>query len=803
MHTQNNQQENIIIFDTTLRDGEQSPGATMTMQEKIIIAESLDRMGVDIIEAGFAIASEGDFKCIEEIAGRVKNASICSLARARKVDIDAAANAVKKAHRPRIHTFISTSPIHMEHQLKMTEQEVLAAIKETVAYARNYCSDVEWSAMDATRSNIDFLARAIETAISAGASTINIPDTVGYILPHEYFAMIRAVKEKVINIDQAIISVHCHNDLGMAVANSLAAIDAGARQVECTINGIGERAGNAALEEIVMAIKTRHDCLPYETHIDTTHIARVSKLVASITGFVVQKNKAIVGANAFAHESGIHQDGVLKARETYEIMQPESIGLIKSELAMGKHSGRAALQSKLKELGVAIEGKDFEDLFGRFKALGDRKKQILDEDILALMDDQVTQMWQKFEFMSFHISGSSEGTQAAIVKMKVDGEEKMTHAEGDGPLDAIFTAISKLSKQQPTLEAFDVHSVTSGPDAQAETDITLKYQQRIFTGSGRDTDTLVAATKAYIHALNKIERYFANATPSIITSSKKAEYIWLNGEFIPWEEATAHSMTHGIHYGSAVFEGERAYNGKVFKSREHSERFHRSADLLHMELPYTVAELDAIKIELLKRNHLTDAYLRPIAWRGPETLSVASRNCSTIVAIAAWKWDSYFGAVNIFEHGLKLAWAEWTRPAPTMAPVSAKASGLYIIGSLSKNKAEQQGFHDALMLDYRGYVAECTGANFFMVKDNEIHTPIADCFLDGITRQTVIAMAKELGIKVVERHIIPEEVEHADEIFITGTAVEICPVGRIGAWHFLVGPMTKKIAAAYADLVRK
>ena len=376
--------KNIIIFDTTLRDGEQSPGATMSFEQKVAIARSLDEMGVDVIEAGFAIASEGDFQCIEAISQVVKNAQVCSLSRAIHADIEAAGRAVEKAVYPRIHTFISTSKIHMQHQLKMSEEQVLAAIDSSVRYARQFCNDVEWSAMDATRSDIDFLAQAIEIAICAGARTINIPDTVGYVFPQEYAAMIRAIKSKVPHIDQAIISVHCHNDLGFATANSLAAIEAGATQIECTINGIGERAGNAALEEIIMAIQTRQDVAPYQTRIDSTKIMGISKQVSESTGFAVQKNKAIVGANAFAHESGIHQDGVLKARETYEIMRPESIGLDRSELPLGKHSGRAAFRAKLQALQIHAEQIEFEHLFIHFKKMGDRQKIISDQDIHRL-----------------------------------------------------------------------------------------------------------------------------------------------------------------------------------------------------------------------------------------------------------------------------------------------------------------------------------------------------------------------------------------------------------------------------------
>ncbi|HHF7345144.1 TPA: 2-isopropylmalate synthase [Legionella feeleii] len=672
--------EKIIIFDTSLRDGEQAPGATMTLAEKINIAESLDNMGVDVIEAGFAIASPGDFNCIETICKQVKNASVCSLARAKKTDIETAHAALKTAFNPRIHTFISTSAIHMQHQLKMTQEEVLQAIYESVYYARRLCANVEWSAMDATRSDIDFLARAVETAISAGATTINIPDTVGYTIPSEYAALIRTIREKVPNSDKAIISVHCHNDLGLAVANSLAAISAGARQIECTVNGIGERAGNAALEEIVMAIKTRRDQFNYMTQVDPKHIAAVSKLVSAATGFPIQKNKAIVGANAFAHESGIHQDGMLKARETYEIISPESVGFGESELVLGKHSGRAALRDKLKSLGIELNETHFSRVFNCFKRLGDAKKQIGDEDIIALVSDKESQI--------------------------------------------------------------------------------------------------------------------------IALSEAKLQVIWLNGEFVPWDEAKTHVLTHGLHYASSVFEGERAYEGNVFKLTEHNRRLHESANILGFKIPYSVSELNTVTRELLKRNQLKNAYIRPVAWCGTETLSVASQTCSVQVAIAAWEWRSYFAADDLFNKGLKLMWADWVRPSPSMAPVKAKAAGLYMIGSLSKNKAERAGFHDALMLDYRGYVAECTGANFFMVKDGVIYTPIADCFLNGITRQTIIKLARKHHIPVIERHIYPHEIAQADEVFITGSAVEVAPVGQIGNHRFPVGNISKTIAAAYSKLVR-
>jgi isopropylmalate/homocitrate/citramalate synthase len=381
MNADNNR---LIIFDTTLRDGEQAPGATMMAKQKIEIAEALDYMGVDVIEAGFAVTSKGDFNCIEQTCKHVKNAIVCSLARAKIQDIEAAGLAVKLAMKPRIHTFISTSDLHLKQQFRITHDEALAMIEFSVRSARNFCDDVEWSAMDATRSNIDFLARAVEIAINAGASTINLPDTVGYTTPDEYSNLIKVLKNKVPNIDKVILSVHCHDDLGLAVANSIAAVSAGARQVECTINGIGERAGNAALEEIVMAIKTRQDQFPFTLNVDPTHIAALSQMVARASGFMVQKNKAIVGANAFAHESGIHQDGMLKCRETYEIMTPESVGLSQSKLSMGKHSGRAAFRNKLVSLKIDVNEDVFNQLFSKFKQLGDMQKEVTDADIVAL-----------------------------------------------------------------------------------------------------------------------------------------------------------------------------------------------------------------------------------------------------------------------------------------------------------------------------------------------------------------------------------------------------------------------------------
>ncbi|MEM7617251.1 MAG: 2-isopropylmalate synthase [Pseudomonadota bacterium] len=496
----------IIIFDTTMRDGEQSPGATMTKEEKLLIADSLDKMGVDIIEAGFAIASEGDKESIKAVSRQVKNAVICSLARAKKVDIEAAAEAIKPAKRGRIHTFISTSPIHMQYQINMDEQQVLAAVNDSVKLSRQYTDDVEWSAMDATRSDIDFLCRAIETAIKAGATTINIPDTVGYVLPAEFGDMLDSIKNKVPNIDQAILSVHCHNDLGLAVANSLTSLNHGVRQIECTINGLGERAGNASLEEIVMAVKTRSDMFDVNIdHINTEHIMRSSKLVSTITGFAIQKNKAIVGANAFAHESGIHQDGMLKNASTYEIMRPESVGLVKTNIVMGKHSGRHAFQEKLKELDFNLDDVALNQAFKKFKELGDKKKNIYDEDIIALIDNSmIDDLAAKYQLLSLKINCGTNEVQEASIKMLVNSEEMAVTMSGDGPVDAIFKSIKSLVNIKPHLELYQVHAVTGGTDAQAEVTVRLNYNDRIYSGNARDTDTMVASAKSYIAALNKL-----------------------------------------------------------------------------------------------------------------------------------------------------------------------------------------------------------------------------------------------------------------------------------------------------------
>ena len=494
----------IRIFDTTLRDGEQSPGATMTLDEKIQVAELLDDMGVDIIEAGFPIASNGDFEAVSKIAERSQNSIIAGLARAIPEDIDRAGEAVKKAKRGRIHTFVSTSPIHLEHQMKKNEEEVLEIIQKTVTLARSYVEDVEWSGMDATRTSIDFLCKCCEVAIKNGATTINIPDTVGYAIPHEFNNLIKTLREKVPGADEVIFSTHCHNDLGLAVANSLAGVDAGARQIECTINGLGERAGNAALEEVVMAINTRSDVLPYTTKIDTTKILRASKLVSAITSFPVQYNKAIVGKNAFAHESGIHQDGMLKNSQTYEIMNPEAIGLKESSLVMGKHSGRHAFREKLADLGYKLGDNAFQDAFERFKALADKKKNIYDEDIMALVDDEISSTSERLKFKSLIVNAGTQGPQSAELEMEVDGEIMKNKSAGDGPVDAIFNCIKSIFPHEASLPLYQVQAVTEGTDAQAEVSVRLEDEGISFTGRGADTDTLVASARAYISALNRL-----------------------------------------------------------------------------------------------------------------------------------------------------------------------------------------------------------------------------------------------------------------------------------------------------------
>ncbi len=502
----NNNKQKIIIFDTTLRDGEQAPGASMNLEEKILIAKALEKMGVDVIEAGFACASNGDFEAVKRIAQTIKNSTICSLARAKKSDILRAGEAVKPANSSRIHTFIATSAIHMEFKLKMTPNQVLEAITDSVSLARNLCSQVDWSCEDATRSNHDFLFKAIETAIKAGANTINIPDTVGYTTPEEYFALISAIKNNVSNIDKAIISAHCHDDLGMAVANSLSAIRAGARQIECTINGIGERAGNAALEEIVMAIKTRSDFYNFSCDIDNTMIMRISKLVSNITGFAVQYNKAIVGANAFAHESGIHQDGMLKNRSTYEIMSPQSVGIEKTSLTLGKLSGRSAFKDRLKELGYEISEELLASSFILFKELADKKKEITDEDLVALVDNSIVHNKSNFELINLEINCGTKKQASVKLKIRIDSKEvDSSFVSMDGPVDAIFSAISEAIPHEASLELYQVQAITHGSDAQAIVVVRLKQNNQIFSASGADTDVLVASAVAYINCLDKLK----------------------------------------------------------------------------------------------------------------------------------------------------------------------------------------------------------------------------------------------------------------------------------------------------------
>jgi 2-isopropylmalate synthase len=502
-------QENIIIFDTTLRDGEQSPGMSMNLEEKIMVAETLDAMGVDVIEAGFAMASNGDFESVREIAGRIQNAVVCSLARAKSADIERAAEAIKPAKRGRIHTFMSTSEIHLKYQYKIGQDACLEMIKDSVSLARKFTDNVEWSAMDATRTETGFLIKAVEMAIKSGATTINIPDTVGYATPDDYGLLIKTLIEQAKGAEKVIFSTHCQNDLGLATANSLAAIRHGARQIECTINGIGERAGNTALEEVVMAIKTRSDMYPFKTNIDSTHIIRASRLIQNITGALVQVNKAIVGANAFAHESGIHQDGVLKHAGTYEIMTPESVGLAKSNLVMGKHSGRHAFKDKIAQLGFVLGDNALEDAFSRFKDLADKKKDIYDEDLIALLDTE-SRKDDAILLESLYITCGTVGPQTAMLCLRVDGEVRRVSIEGNGPVDAAFNAIRALVPHTAKLKLYQVNAITEGTDAQAEVTVRLETEDgKIVNGNSSNIDTVVASALAYISALCKLQNVSA------------------------------------------------------------------------------------------------------------------------------------------------------------------------------------------------------------------------------------------------------------------------------------------------------
>ncbi|HEY8856579.1 MAG TPA: 2-isopropylmalate synthase [Rugosibacter sp.] len=509
--------EQLIIFDTTLRDGEQSPGASMTKEEKLRIARQLERMHVNVIEAGFPAASNGDFAAVKAVAEAIKDSTVAALSRAFDKDISRALEAIKPAASGRIHTFLATSPIHMEKKLRMSPDDVIAAAKSAVRFARNGIDDVEFSCEDAGRSELDFLCRVIEAVIKEGATTINIPDTVGYNVPEQFAERIRQLRERIPNADKVVWSVHCHNDLGLAVANSLAAVMAGARQVECTINGLGERAGNASLEEIVMAVRTRQDIFPCETRIDATQIVPASKMVSSITGFPVQPNKAIVGANAFAHESGIHQDGVLKHRETYEIMRAEDVGWNANKLVLGKLSGRTAFRARLKELGIEVDSEQvLNTAFMRFKELADKKHEIFDEDLHALMSDEaVTPENERYRLVSsmFH-SETGEAPLARLI-VSTEGIEKEAEASGSGPVDAAFKAIESIVESGSELLLYSVTAITTGTDAQGEVTVRLAKEGRIVNGQGADTDIVVASAKAYIHALNTLSSKKEKLNPQI------------------------------------------------------------------------------------------------------------------------------------------------------------------------------------------------------------------------------------------------------------------------------------------------
>ncbi|NKI16288.1 2-isopropylmalate synthase [Spongiibacter sp. KMU-166] len=496
--------QRLVIFDTTLRDGEQSPGASMTREEKIRIAKMLEKMGVDVIEAGFAIASVGDFESVKAVAEAVTDSTVCSLSRAGAEDIDRAAEALKPANAGRIHTFIATSPIHMKYKLRMQPDDVVTRAVAAVKHARNLVGDVEFSCEDASRSEFDFLCRIIEQTIAAGASTINLPDTVGYSTPGEYGELIGRLLNAIPNADKAVFSVHCHNDLGLAVANSLSAVLNGARQVECTINGLGERAGNASLEEIAMAVRTRQDVFPVDVRLDTTQIVPTSRLVSSITGFPVQPNKAIVGANAFAHESGIHQDGVLKHRETYEIMRAQDVGWHTNRLVLGKHSGRAAFKARLEDLGIVVAHQAALDLaFTRFKELADKKHEIFDEDLQALVSDvQPGDVPKRFQLLELEAVSRSGSRPRSVLRLQVDEQQLTVSAEGDGPVDAAFKAIESAVSSGAKLELYSVNAITSGTDSQGEVQVRLEKGGQIVNGNGADTDIIVASVKAYLDALN-------------------------------------------------------------------------------------------------------------------------------------------------------------------------------------------------------------------------------------------------------------------------------------------------------------
>ncbi|MBI2223625.1 MAG: 2-isopropylmalate synthase [Betaproteobacteria bacterium] len=510
--------DKLIVFDTTMRDGEQSPGASMTKDEKLRIARQLERMRVDVIEAGFPAASDGDFDAVKAVAGIVKDSTVCGLARANENDVRRCGEAVRGARSPRVHTFIATSPIHMEKKLRMEPSQVIAQAVQSVKWAREYTDNVEFSPEDAGRSDIDFLCRILEEVIRAGATTINVPDTVGYTLPEYFGALIRKLRERIPNSDQAVWSVHCHNDLGLAVANSLSAVLNGARQVECTINGLGERAGNASLEEIVMAVRTRQDVFPCDTNIDATQIVPASRLVSGITGFTVQPNKAIVGANAFAHEAGIHQDGVLKSRDTYEIMRAQDVGWVTNKLVLGKHSGRNAFKARLTELGIVLPSEEaLNAAFKRFKDLADKKHEIFDEDLQALISEEESEHLDSEHFHLVSLTAHSETGELPFAKIVVSeaGKEKLAQATGSGPVDASFKAIESIVDSGAELLLYSVNNITSGTDSQGEVTVRLSKDGRIVNGLGADTDIVVASAKAYINALNKLHSKLERLNPQV------------------------------------------------------------------------------------------------------------------------------------------------------------------------------------------------------------------------------------------------------------------------------------------------
>jgi len=508
--------DHLIIFDTTLRDGEQSPGASMTQEEKVRIARQLERMRVDIIEAGFPAASNGDFKAVKAVADNIKDSTVCGLARAIKDDIDRAGEALKNANSARIHTFIATSPVHMEKKLRMSPDQVSEQAVKAVKWAREYTDNVEFSPEDAGRSNIDFLCHILEAVIKAGATTLNIPDTVGYTMPEQFGKLLQTLRKRIPNSDKAIFSVHCHNDLGLAVANSLSAVMNGARQIECTVNGLGERAGNASLEEIVMAVRTRQDLFPCETLIDATQIVPASKLVSGITGFPVQPNKAIVGANAFSHEAGIHQDGVLKHRETYEIMRAEDVGWGANKLSLGKHSGRNAFRNRLGELGIELESEEILNAtFIRFKELADKKHDIFDEDLHALVSDETMSLQEHYKFLSLTAHSETGETPYAKIVIVEGDKELRAESDGSGPVDATFRAIEEIISSGAELQLYSVNNITSGTDSQGEVTVRLQKSGRIVNGNGSDIDIVTASAKAYLSALNKLHSKLEKAHPQI------------------------------------------------------------------------------------------------------------------------------------------------------------------------------------------------------------------------------------------------------------------------------------------------